>query len=295
MKHEQLTTLAAIVSTGTFRGAADALNKSQSAVSHAIRLLEDEIGFALFSRSAYRPTLTREGEVFFREASHVLHQMRELKGTAARLRASEEPELSVAITNTLPLSRFLDAIADVGRQFPATHIRLTTESMGGPVARLMAGDADIAIATVDGVVLGDVEAHPLTERSIRPVAHPALAKELGDGVASLAEMQGRIQVVVAGTGGPPFEQSRDVLPGGRRWTVSDFQAKKQVILAGLGWGGLPDHLTEDDRKASRLVAINVEGYPPRHATLHAIRRREAAVGRVGNALWSRLQLAAKSN
>lgn len=27
--------------------------------------------------------------------------------------------------------------------------------------------------------------------------------------------------------------------GGLKWTISDLTAKKKVILAGLGWGGLP--------------------------------------------------------
>ena len=40
MKHDQLLALEAIVSTGTFRGAAERLHKSQSAVSHTIRQLE---------------------------------------------------------------------------------------------------------------------------------------------------------------------------------------------------------------------------------------------------------------
>ena len=49
MKHDQLVALEAIVSTGTFRGAAERLNKSQSAISHTIRQLEEELELELFS------------------------------------------------------------------------------------------------------------------------------------------------------------------------------------------------------------------------------------------------------
>jgi DNA-binding transcriptional LysR family regulator len=94
--------------------------------------------------------------------------------------------------------------------------------------------------------------------------------------------------VVAGTGGPAHEQSRDLLPGGLKWTVSDFAAKKQVILAGFGWGGLPDHLTEPERRVGTLIPLDVEGFPPRHSILFAIRRRDTVPGLVATELWVRI-------
>ncbi|HAT85326.1 MAG TPA: LysR family transcriptional regulator, partial [Rhizobiales bacterium] len=124
MKHEQLMTLEAIVLTGTFRGAAERLHKSQSAVSHTIRQLEEELDLELFSREAYRPSLTPAGEVFYREASRVLRQMQGLRTTAARLRAREEPELTIAVSATMDLDPLLPALADTGRHHPATHLRL---------------------------------------------------------------------------------------------------------------------------------------------------------------------------
>lgn len=68
-----------------------------------------------------------------------------------------------------------------------------------------------------------------------------MAAALGPGALSIARMQTIPQIVVAGTSGPDDSQSRYLLPGGRKWTVSDFHAKRQVILAGQGWGGLPEH------------------------------------------------------
>ncbi len=285
MKHDQLTALDAIVVTGTFRGAAERLNKSQSAVSNAIRLLEEELNFQIFSRAAYRPTLTPEGEVYYREALTVLLQMRELQRTAGRLRAREEAELRLAISNTLPLDRVLDALSDIAARYPATQIRVATESMGGPIARLMEGSADIAIAGLADVSFDRVDTHAVAEVTIRPMASPEFAKKIGTDVASQATLRGHVQVVIAGTGGQQFDQSRDLLEGGRKWTVTDFAAKKSVILSGLGWGGLPDHLTIEERRAGRLVPLSVEGFSPRHTVLHMMRRRDETSGVVAHALW----------
>lgn len=64
MTYEQLIVLHAIVTEGTFRGAAERLHKSQSAISHMLKKLEAEIDMVLLSREAYRPKLTPAGESF---------------------------------------------------------------------------------------------------------------------------------------------------------------------------------------------------------------------------------------
>lgn len=288
MKHDQLIALDAIVSTGTFRGAAERLNKSQSAVSHAIRLLEDELEIKLFSRAAYRPSLTPEGEVLYREASRVLRQMQDLRSTAARLRAREEAEISLAVTATMDLDPLLSALADVGHRHPATHIRLGMEMMGGPLARLMEGKAEIALASLEGVPLDEVEAEPIAEVTMRPVASPSLNLPFSTRAIPVSEMQGYIQVITAGTGGETHVQSRDLLPGGRKWTVSDLSAKKKVIVAGLGWGGLPDHMTVEERGSADLLPLNLEGFPVRHTVIFKIRRRDRPPGIVASELWDNI-------
>ncbi len=288
MKHDQLIALEAIISTGTFRGAAERLNKSQSAISHAIRQLEEELNIVLLSREAYRPSLTPAGEVFFREASRVLRQMQDLRSTAARLRAREEPEIRLAVTATMDLDLLLPALADIGLAHPATHIRLAMEMMGGPLARLMDGTADMALASIAGVPLDEVVAEPIGEVTIRPVANPKLGLPSGNRALSISEMQCLIQVVTAGTGGADHNQSRDLLPGGRKWTVSDLEAKKKVLIAGLGWGGLPDHMTVSERSSGELRELNVDGFAPRNTVLFKIRRRDQPLGVVASALWDRL-------
>ncbi|WP_170327341.1 LysR family transcriptional regulator [Ruegeria arenilitoris] len=290
MKHDQLIAIEAIVSTGTFRGAAERLNKSQSAISHTIRQLEEELELELFSRESYRPTLTPAGEIFYREASRVLRQMQGLRTTAARLRAREEPELNIAVSATMDLDTFLPALADTGRCHPATHLRLRMEMMGGPIARLMEGKADIALASLDGVPLDDVEAEPVAEVTIRPVASPDLNLPTGSRAISTTEMQSHVQVITAGTGGTAHEQSRDLLPGGLKWTVSDLTAKKKVILAGLGWGGLPDHMTDVERRSGALIPLNLEGFPLRRTLIFKMRRRDQAIGVVADELWNKIGL-----
>lgn len=289
MTLEQLIALNAIVGTGTFRGAAERLNKAQSAISHQIRKLEDELQFALFSREDYRPKLTTDGEVFFREASRVLDQFRRLQTTAHGLRSAQEPLVRIALTATMSLTPLLTLLGRIGDEFPSTHIAVSAEMMGGPLDRLMNDEADLIVAGLDEVPVDQVEILPVGAVVIRPVAHRSFEAARRGGFLSRIEMQSYAQIIVAGTGGPDFQQTRDVLSGGRRWTVSDFTTKKSVIMNSLGWGGLPEHMIEPELKSGELVALNVEGFPPRHTDIFAIRRRDRPMGTVFSRIWTELQ------
>jgi len=289
MTYEQLVVLNAIVTEGTFRGAAERLNKSQSAISHMLKKLETEIDIVLLSREAYRPILTPGGEVFYRQATRVMQQMKELNTVAKNLNAKQEPEVLLSVTATFPLKPVLDVIGSVKGKYPATHIRLSRESMGGPIEQLLRNDADIIIATMDGVPVEQVEAVSFAQVTIVPVAHPDFEPARSSHMKTITEMQSYTQVVVADSSSGAFAQSRDLLPGGLRWTVSDFAAKKEVLLAKLGWGGLPTHMIEDELARGELVALNVEGYQKRESHLFQMRKRDSDVGIVAQSIWEQLR------
>ena len=288
MTLDQLIAVEAVVAAGTFRGAADRLNKAQSAVSHQIRKLEDELQFELFSRSAYRPQLTAKGEVFYREAVRILHHTRALQTTVGRLNAEQETILRISITATMPVDAFFQILKPVSDQYPGTDIRLMSDMMGGPISRLMQGEADLIIATLDGVPVDEVEIQPVDRISIIPVCHHEFEPAKLKGVRSIAEMQAYLQVIVSDSVGGELEQSRDLMPGARRWTVSDFQTKKSAILAAMGWGGMPEHLIKDELARGDLVPLAVEGFPTRRSEVFAIRKRGHVVGPVHAALWDSL-------
>lgn len=286
---EQLVVLHAIVTEGTFRGAAERLNKSQSAISHMLKKLEAQINITLLSREAYRPTLTPEGEVYYRQATRVMQQMKELSIVAKNLNAKQEPEVFLAVTATFPLKPVLDVIGTIKDEYPATHIRLSRDSMGGPIERLLRNDADIIIATMDGVPVEQVEALSFAQVTIVPVGHPDFEPARSSHMKTISEMQSYTQVVVADSSSGEFAQSRDLLPGGLRWTVSDFAAKKEILLAKLGWGGIPTHMIESELARGELVILNVEGYQKRQSHLFQMRKRDKDVGIVAQSIWEKLR------
>ncbi len=79
----------------------------------------------------------------------------------------------------------------------------------------------------------------------------------------------------------------NVLEGGLRWTVTDIGAKKELILAGMGWGGLPEHVVAHELADGTLKALVVPEFAEA-MDLFAIRRRDRAHGVVATALWEAL-------
>jgi DNA-binding transcriptional LysR family regulator len=71
--------------------------------------------------------------------------------------------------------------------------------------------------------------------------------------------------------------------------VTDVAAKKEVILAGMGWGGLPQHVVADAIASGELIALEVPEFQTDAMELFAMRRRDRAHGVVANALWEELK------
>src|ERR1700761_4374005 len=80
-----LRAFVAVKETGGFTRAAQRLHLTQSAVSHQIRRLEDQVGRALLLRTTRSLTLTEDGQDFLRYAEQILHS---LDALAQRFRPS---------------------------------------------------------------------------------------------------------------------------------------------------------------------------------------------------------------
>src|SRR5262249_55456096 len=96
------------------------------------------------------------------------------------------------------------------------------------------------------------------------------------------------QIVLRDSAHDPAAPSLNVLEGGVRWSVTDVTAKRDVILAGMGWGGLPQHPVADDLASRELVRLAVAEFEVRSMELFAMRRRDRAHGVVAQALWDAL-------
>lgn len=288
MTYEQLRVLHAVVTEGTFRAAAEKLFKSQPAISTMIKNLEAELGIVLFSREGYRPVLTEAGRVFYERSLTVLQQTHQLASFVKRLSKSEEPLVTLSINAVCPLPPVLTTLKSIEQNYPETQIRLTTEHMGGAMERLFGEHSDLIITTQTDIDLDLMEAEAYQSINIIPVAHHSHALVGQLGILSRNDIKPYAQVIVTDSSQSRTKQSLDVLPQNRRWYVTDFAAKKDIIMAGMGWGGMPEHLISAELKAGELVRVHVDGFDVRNSQQYLIRRTDKPIGTVASAIWQAL-------
>src|SRR5450755_2221416 len=92
----QLETFLAVASEKSFSRAAARLNRTQPAVSQAIRKLEGDVGEVLFERTSRDGTLTAAGELLREYAHKMIGLRREATSALEELRSLERGRLHLA-------------------------------------------------------------------------------------------------------------------------------------------------------------------------------------------------------
>lgn len=147
----QLRYFVATAELGQISQAAVALSISQSAMTTAIKELEQTLGLELFRRSPSGMTLTEAGRCFLGHAYDILGKIDE----AMKLRDANATDvrgiLRVAATYTV-LGYFLPThLERLERQHPGLELRVSELSREKIEAGLGAGDYDIAVALTSNV------------------------------------------------------------------------------------------------------------------------------------------------
>ncbi|TPJ73163.1 LysR family transcriptional regulator [Mesorhizobium sp. B2-6-2] len=288
VKLHDLRCFDAVARRGSFQAAAQALHRTHPSVFAAVARLEEQLGLTLLDRSGYRVSLTDEGRLFHARAQLTIREFEHLRTYAGQLASGEETMLRVVMGDVCPRPRILGLLSRFFAERPRTRLHLDYEAIGGPVERLMDGEADLVFHPAD---LSDphLERIGLCEVAFVPVVAPGfLPFDPRNDVAPEA-MRPFTQCVIRDTTRRPSPENFFVIDGAHSCSVPDHMMKKELILHGLAWGHLPDWLIEDDLRDGRLISIAGRHIPGRSETVAAVRRRDKPHGPVAEALWRHLQ------
>lgn len=281
----QLRTLVKISDTGSILAAADALHKTQPTVSVAIQKLEYELGLQLLSRDGYRASLTPAGEAICQHARTILKQSQVLISMAQHLAQGNEPEVRIAIEASCPLPLVLEVLKTCEKKFPGTQFNLMGDTLWGALERLKLGEADLAISPWFEEDLS-YESCLLTKASLMTVASPQFRSSLGKEDLLLEDLKDSVQVVVRDSSRNPPQRSFGYLEEGRHWYVTDHLTKKEIILAGMGWGRLHKHMIEEELIDGRLIPLTIHNYATiMEVEICVARMRNNPAGPVATTLW----------
>lgn len=289
MTLEQLLTIDAIVKEGSFKAAADYLHKSQPSISMAVKKLEDEYQINLFSRDEYRPSLTADGRMFYEKVKLLIREFRELEALAEQMRLGVESEIRVSIDAVSPVSVVLKFLKDFFSTHPSTKLVLKFEVLSGTIERLIDGDVNLAI-TPKPQVEYTFDSRTITETKMVSVISTQLVK----GVQSITDtfLREHNQIILADSARRISKINSGVLAGSKSLTVTDMGFKKELIVQGLGWGGLPYDLVKEELKNKTLTKIETALIKDREIEIYMVRDASKPMGPVMKELWERVEIGA---
>ncbi|MBV6410111.1 MAG: HTH-type transcriptional regulator CysB [Burkholderiales bacterium] len=128
--------------------AAGALHTSQPGVSKQIRLLEEELGVDVFVRQGKRLTaVTDPGREVLKIAERLLRDLDNLRSVGQEFGAGESGTLTLATTHTQARYVLPPIIGEFMKRHPNVRVSLRQGSPTQVCEYVLAGEADIAIAT----------------------------------------------------------------------------------------------------------------------------------------------------
>lgn len=251
---DQLEALDAVDRHGSFRAAGEALHRVTSAVSYAVRSLEDAVGFGLFDRSGHRAVLTAGGAAFLAEARTLLARATALGRYAELLGRGWEPELALVVDGVLPLGPVMRALNRLSREAVPTRVEVVVEYLGGVHERFAEHRADLMMA-LDFPGHPDFESAPMEPVTMWLLAcpdHPLAALP----VVTRADLVQHVELVVTDSASDRHLRPHRLRLGSPHLVrLSDFLSKREAILGGVGFGWLPTHLVADAVTRGDLVRL----------------------------------------
>lgn len=260
---DALELMDAIDLKGSFAAAAASLHRVPSAVTHAVRKLEVDLGLELFQRQGRRAVLTPAGRILLEEGRHLLRAASMLENRVQRVSHGWETELRIAVDAVVDIAQLMPLIAEFDREESGTRLRFSHEVLGGGWDALITGRADLAVGIKDDPPPGSgLIAQPWGEvEFLLAVAphHPlaAAAEPLSPEVLARHRV-----VAIADTSQELAARDVGLRTGQSTLTFPTLAAKAAAQIAGLGIGHLPRTLVEKEVAAGRLVIKQEEGAMP---------------------------------
>ena len=269
-------------SRGSFRRAADALYLSQPSVSARVQALEEEVGVALFHRTARGVRLTDMGRTFLPFAQRSMETLKRGKEVLESVRQASAGILNMATARVIGTYVLPNILQKFQQQYPQTNLHI---KVGGSSEVLqMVVDEEVQLGLARFMQHPDVDALHLYDEEAVLVVHPShpFAK---DGVAAMYQVaQERLILYDPGDRGSSYFEfinrvCRDagVTPK-IEMNLDSVEAAKNMVQLGLGISFLPRSGVRRELASGSLTLIDLAEVPPVLLPTYVLLRRGQQLG-----------------
>jgi DNA-binding transcriptional LysR family regulator len=262
---DQWRALLAVVDAGGYAQAAEALHKSQSAVTYAVQKLESLLGVKVFEVLGRKAHLTATGQVLYRRAKALLDEAGSLETAASTLAAGWEPELRLAVEIIFPTWLLLACFGRFAAELPQIRIELYETVLSGTEEMLLQRKVDLAICShVPPGFAGDA----LMQAQFVAAAHPdhplhQLGREL-----TLQDLREHRHLVIRDTGSQ--RRSGSWVGAEQIWTVSHKATSIHAACMGLGFAWFPDETIRSELERGLLKPLPLREGARRSGELYLV-------------------------
>jgi len=250
-----------VIRQGGFSRAAKTVFTTQSAVSKAVKQLEEEVGLPLLDRGTSRSEPTEAGEIVYRRALTMLAERNDLISELNELRGLQRGILRLGLPAVGSNTLFAPIFTAYRRRYPGIEIRLVEYGSKRLEEMILAGDIELAASLLpvsDAFEWQDVRREPID--LLIPSDHPLAARDR----ITMAELTG-IPFILFGEG---FALNPIILDNCRRsGFLPDIVGRSSqidfivgLVASGLGIAFLPRLIMHQrEHEGTRSIPIEDDG------------------------------------
>ncbi|HEX8284226.1 MAG TPA: LysR substrate-binding domain-containing protein [Pyrinomonadaceae bacterium] len=294
MEMSQLEFFLQVIAEGSFSKAADAVGRTQPAVSIAIRRLEEEVGAPLFDRSQKTPTLTEAGAVIQDYARRILTLRDQARGTVSELRALRRGLVRVGANESTSLYLLPQVILAFRERHPEVKVEIYRHVSDRLPREVLQGNVDFAVLAFEPEDR-DLESFCVLRDELALILNPA------------HPLASRAEVSIEELGGEPF-LAHNVRTGSRNKVVEAFaehhtplnitlelatvETIKRFVQLNVGLAFVPRMCVREELERGALASVPVRELSYAR-TLWVTHRRNATHSHAAAAFLSVLRQHAK--
>lgn len=273
---EELAIFVAVVESGSFSRAAERLGQANSAISRAVKKLENKLGVNLLNRTTRQLSLTEEGERYFRRVQSVLQEMAAAETEVMETKSTPRGTLRIDAATPVVLHFLMPLIKPFRERYPEISLSLVSSET---FINLIERKVDVAIR-VGKLTDSSLRARPLFKSYRKIIASPDYIARHGkpDTVEELRNhvCLGFTEPVslniwpIASADGQLFEATPDI-------TSNSGETLKHLCLSGNGIASLSDYMIDKELASGELVDLLADKRLPVEMPFSAVYYSDRAV------------------
>lgn len=230
-----------IAERGSFQRAAAHLNMSQTAISHRMRKLEEELGLKLFARTTREVTLTRAGIDFLPKAQKAMAELEQSFDDLKQQGAKRRERLDIACLPVFAVNYLPPILSRFQKSQPGVQVRIFEMPSAAIAELVQSGEVEFGLSVIQtnrwDLDVETISASPLTLTC--PSKH-ALAKKRSVGWAELRNLP-LIRVSSKTAIRPMIDDTLSAARMTFNWQfeVQNVETAVNLVEAGLGYAIVP--------------------------------------------------------